>query len=203
MGAAKGTLRPDQTNFKKKGTGNPVLIGKKEVTKFERGSAKKQAVPKRDEKPIHGLVSDKNFIVANAVENILAAPKLPAQKDQDFLKKKTYGQVPKYVKKIKAEIDEEYTLVREMQIEEQNERDRQRMLMPEEERQELIAALKKKWDSLMRQYQTESHHANLDTIGKKSRKEVIEAEMDQVEADIKKLSKNFIFVDTTAPSTYY
>ena len=33
---------------------------------------KKQAVPKRDEKPIHGLVSDKNFIVANAVENILA-----------------------------------------------------------------------------------------------------------------------------------
>lgn len=42
------------------------------MTKFERGSAKKQAVPKRDEKPIHGLVSDKNFIVANAVENILA-----------------------------------------------------------------------------------------------------------------------------------
>ena len=30
MGAAKGTLRPDQTNFKKKGTGNPVLIPKKE-----------------------------------------------------------------------------------------------------------------------------------------------------------------------------
>jgi len=29
-----------------------------------------------DEKPIQGLVSDKNFIVANAVENILAAPKL-------------------------------------------------------------------------------------------------------------------------------
>ena len=33
---------------------------------------KKPPVPKKDEKPIHGLVSDKNFIVANAVENILA-----------------------------------------------------------------------------------------------------------------------------------
>jgi hypothetical protein len=33
---------------------------------------KKPSVPKRDEKPIQGLVSDKNFIVANAVENILA-----------------------------------------------------------------------------------------------------------------------------------
>jgi len=109
-------------------------------------------VPKRDEKPIHGLVSDKNFIVANAVENILAAPKLPARQEQDFLKKKTYGKVPKYVTKIKQEIEDEYNLVREMQIEEQNERDRQRMLMPEEERQQLITALKKKWEELMRDY---------------------------------------------------
>jgi len=158
-------------------------------------------VPKRDEKPIHGLVSDKNFIVANAVENILAAPKLPARQEQDMLKKKTYGKVPKYVTKIRAEIEDEYNLVREMQIEEQNERDRQRMLMPEEERQELIAALKKKWEVLMRDYQKESHHGKLDTIGKKGRKEILEAEMDQVEADIKKLQKNYIFVDTTAPST--
>ena len=90
-----------------------------------------------------------------------------------------------------------------MQIEQQNERDRQRMLMPEEERLELIAALKKKWEVLMRDYQKESHHGKLDTIGKKSRKETIEAEMDQVEADIKKLQKNFIFIDTTAPSTTF
>jgi len=160
-------------------------------------------VPKNGDKPIHGLVSDKNFIVANAVEKILAAPKLPARQERDMLKKRNYGKVPKYVNKIKAEIEDEYNLVREMQIEEQNERDRQRMLMPEEERQELIAALKKKWEVLMRDYQKESHHGKLDTIGKKSRKEVIEADMDQVEADIKKLQKNYIFVDTTAPSTTF
>lgn len=111
--------------------------------------------------------------------------------------------MPKYVTKIKGEIEDEYNLVREMQIEEQNERDRQRMLMPEEERQELIAALKKKWEVLMRDYQKESHHGKLDTIGKKGRKEILEAEMDQVEADIKKLQKNFIFIDTTAPSTTF
>ena len=108
-------------------------------------------MPKNGDKPIHGLVSDKNFIVANAVENILAgkwesklerfrlqfwlrngltnhnlnlAPKLPASKDKDYLKKKNYGKVPKYVTKIKGEIEDEYNLVREMQIEEQNERDR-------------------------------------------------------------------------------
>ena len=37
-----------------------------------RDGAKKPSVPKMDDKPIQGLVSDKNFIVANAVENILA-----------------------------------------------------------------------------------------------------------------------------------
>jgi len=42
----------------------------------------------------------------------------------------------------------------------------------------------------------------LDTIGKKGRKETLEAEMDQLEADIKKLQKNYIFVDTTAPSSF-
>ena len=54
-------------------------------------------VPKKDEKPIMGLVSDKNFIVSNAVENILAAPKLPTNNEKDFLKKKNYGKVPKYL----------------------------------------------------------------------------------------------------------
>jgi len=87
-----------------------------------------------DEKPIQGLVSDKNFIVANAVENILAAPKLAGKQDKDFLKKGTYGKTPKYLTTIKNEIEDEYNLVREMQIEEQAEEDRRKFLMPEEER---------------------------------------------------------------------
>ena len=110
--------------------------------------------------------------------NLNLAPKLAANKDKDFLKKKTYGQVPKYVTKIKQEIEDEYNLVREMQIDEQNDRDRQKMLMPEEERQELIAALKKKWEVLHHKFQKESIHSKLDTIGKKSRKENLEREMD-------------------------
>ena len=97
--------------------------------KFERQAAKKVAVPKKDEKPIMGLVSDKNFIVSNAVENILAAPKLPTNAQKDYLKKKNYGKVPKYMQTIKKEIEDEYQLVREMQIEEEAEMDRQKFLM--------------------------------------------------------------------------
>ena len=156
--------------------------------KFERGGQPKQPVPKRDEKPIHGLVSDKNFIVANAVENILAAPKLASQQDKDYLKKKSYGAVPKYLTKIRNEIEDEYNLVREMQIEEQNDRDRQKFLMPDSERQELISALKKKWESLNKQFQEKTHYVMpLDTVGKKNRMDGLTKEMDQIESDIKKL----------------
>jgi len=203
MGAGKGAVMPKTDAFRKKGTGNPVLVNKTEVGTFDRGVDKKQAVPKRDEKPIQGLVSDKNFIVANAVENILAAPKLPGNKDKDFLKKKTYGKTPKYLTNIKNEIEDEYNLVREMQIEEQAEEDRRKFLMPEEERQELIAALKKKWEVLHIEYQKEAHYPKLDTLGKKSRKIGLEKEMEQIEQDIKRLTKNYIFVDTTAPSSVY
>jgi len=144
------------------------------VTKKEYDSSfKKPPIPKKDEKPIHGLVSDKNFIVANAVENILAAPKLPANKEKDYLKKKNFGKTPKYLEKIKNEITDEYNLVREMQIEEQNEIDRQKFLMPESERQELIAALKKKWEVVHIEFQKETHVRKLDTIGKVTRKETL------------------------------
>ena len=125
-----------------------VIIGKK----FERAGAKKVNVPLKEEKPIMGLVSDKNFIVSNAVENILAAPKLPSNSNKDFLKKKNYGKVPKYMQTIKKEIDDEYQLVREMQIEEEADMDRQKFLMDEDEKTELIAALKKKWEVVHKEY---------------------------------------------------
>ena len=78
------------------------------VSKYARPGVKKVDVPAKDEKPIMGLISDKNFIVSNAVENILAAPNLPANTEKDYLKKKNYGKVPKYLQKIKNEIEDEY-----------------------------------------------------------------------------------------------
>ena len=55
-----------------KGTGTAVLAV---PSKFNRAGDKKPGVPKAADKPVMGLKSDKNYIVANAVETILAAPK--------------------------------------------------------------------------------------------------------------------------------
>ncbi len=41
----------------------------------------------------------------------------------------------------------------------------------------------------------------LDTVGKKNRMDQLTKEMDIIEEDIKKLQKNYIFIDTTQPSS--
>jgi hypothetical protein len=74
--------------------------------------------------------------------------------------------------------------------------------MDETEKQELIAALKKKWEVVHKEYQTMTHKNKLDTIGLLSKYERCERELHQLERDIQKLSKNHIFVDTTQPSTF-
>ena len=205
FGKPKGAMKPEATGFQKKGSGNPVLAEQTTLKKFTyTDDFKRVSVPKKDEKPIMGLVSDKNYIVANAVENILAAPKLPVNPDRDYLKKKNFGKVPQYIQKIKSEIEDEYQMVREMQIEEENERDKQKFLLTDDERQELIAALKKKWEVVHKEYQEITHIQKIDTIGKKKKKETCEQQLAQLEKDIQKLSKNYIFVDTlAAPSNFF
>ena len=43
-------------------------------------------------------------------------------------------------------------MVKEMQIEEDNEKEKQKFLLPDQEKKELIDALKKKWEIVHREY---------------------------------------------------
>jgi len=52
------------------------------------------------EKPVLGLKSGKNFIVTNAIENILSTAK-KTEEPINWTKKPDYGQVPDYIQKIK------------------------------------------------------------------------------------------------------
>jgi len=68
---------------------------------------RKPPIVGKDDKPIMGLKSNKNFIVSNAVENILAPPKtIPG--NNYYRNKKDYGKVPEYLKQIKDNIQTEY-----------------------------------------------------------------------------------------------
>lgn len=57
---------------------------------------KKDFVPTANDRPVHGLKSSKNFIVTNAIENILSTAK-QVPEPVDYLKKKDFGQVPEYL----------------------------------------------------------------------------------------------------------
>jgi hypothetical protein len=154
----------------------------------------KPDVPKKLDMPVMNLVTSKNFVVANAVETILAAPRKVSEGAKDYLKKEDYGKVPKYLTHIKNDIDAEYEYIRQLQEQEEEARNSMVRPLPEDQRQGLIAGLKAKWEATNTEYQATTHLTKLDTIGKIKRKEKYEAELSQIEKDIEKLNKRNISV---------
>ena len=86
-------------------------------------------------------------------------------------------------------------------------------MLTKDEKDSLISALKKKWETVHKEYQEITHITKVSTIGLKRRlafalnklffrKETKEKELEQLQKDIEKLSKNYIFIDTTADSYY-
>ncbi len=59
------------------------------------------------------MKSDKNFIVTNAIENILSTAKKPKE-NTDYLKKKDYGKTPTYIENIKESIGNEYKMIQNL-----------------------------------------------------------------------------------------
>ena len=135
-----------------------------------------------------GLQTTKNFLVANAVENILAVPKKVDDENPRYVSKKDYGVVPAYLDDVKAAIEDEKAVLREYLEEEVNTTDEPMAVeMPAKERRALILKLKKKWDSVNHEYQKISHQTILDTINKLKKKEFFEATLESLEKTIEKL----------------
>merc|ERR1719353_1907757 len=154
MGAPPGSLKRVPSDFMKKNTSTSKVQSLTEVKKTQPNLLQptelkpklKADVPKTSDMPVMNLVTSKNFVVANAVETILAAPKKVSQGAKDYLSKDDYGKVPKYLKNIKQDIDAEYEYISQLQEMEAQERNSMLMPMPEDERMRLIAGLKAKWE---------------------------------------------------------
>lgn len=118
------------------------------------------------------------------------APETP-----DYLHKEDYGRVPAYLAEVKAEIEEERELIEKMIAERDapasSEGEAVARELSEDERAELLAALKAKWDLVNQRYQKMTHQAissAKSTIGQVRLKETCERELDQLEKDIERLS---------------
>ena len=101
---------------------------------------KKPPIP--TEPPNDGLKTQKNFIISNAVDNILMQPKKRnLSVDQPF--HKYYGKVPTYLQKYKLIHENELNYLKEMRRKHQEEEDAKQRLLTEDEVSQLREGLKK------------------------------------------------------------
>lgn len=158
---------------------------------------KRPSVPRRDEKPIMGITTSKNYVTANAVEAILQVPKQTGSPKLNYMKKEDFGKVPAYLASVKEEIQRENEMIERYVKEQMGEIERPpEMLeeMDEYERQALIKALKDKWASVNNEYQKITHLVLLDTTGQVRRKETFENQLTQLEKDIERLERSSILI---------
>lgn len=105
FGHLKGDRKPSPDAFLKKNTGT---MGSSELPIPRNFSynceLKKPSVPCVQDKPLMGQRSNKNFIITNAIENILSVTKR-APEPVDWTKKKDYGKAPAYLNSIKENIN--------------------------------------------------------------------------------------------------
>lgn len=203
-GKKTGAYRNDATNYMKGKDKTGTIQSLAEVKRTNPESLKpshlapriQPAVPRAsDAAPVMNLVTSKNFVVANAVETILACPKKTTTTAKDYLRKEDFGKVPKYLHQIKSDINAEYEYIQDLQNQYDQEYGQRTSQMSEDERQGLIDGLKAKWEAVNTEYQGGTHITKLDTTGKKYRKEKQEAQLAQIEKDIEKLARQNIMID--------
>ena len=66
--------------------------------------------------------------------------------------------------------------------------------LSEDEIRELRDGLKRKWEDLNQEYQKKTYIRLVDTLGLKTKKEGLEAQLQDLERDIKKLNKTYVFL---------
>jgi len=201
FGAPLGAAKPDPNRFLKKKSGPSTIETSDKPSPFIRqAGGGKPAVPSQADKPVMGLQSTKNYVTANAVEAILAVPGHRARINQQppqYRNKVDYGRIPAYLDDVKGEIQHENEMIENYMRAQAGPEDMggeggEQLHMGEVD--ELVDALKTKWDVVNAKYQKMCHMVKLDTIGKVRRKEAMENELLQLEKDIEKLEGRDVVV---------
>jgi hypothetical protein len=178
MTASRGAPTVNTTKFKK--------------SEYNRTKTKPD-VPLRNERPIMGLKTDKNFVVANAVENTMAVPTKAAPLAQPrATDREDFGKVPEYIKDIKQDLNARKQLIAEMTSAEAAFQERWSEL-PAGELAQLRNGLQHRWDTLNKEYQSKGF-SNMETPSQRTRQELVEKQLVAVEFAMQKLSRQHVYV---------
>lgn len=178
MTASRGAPTVNTTHFKK--------------SEYNHNKSKPD-VPLRSERPVMGLRTDKNFVVANAVENTLVVPTkaapLPQPRATD---REDFGKVPRYIEEIKQDLSVRKQLIADMTSADAAFKERWSEL-PAGELAQLREGLQRRWDALNKEYQSKGFN-NMETPSQRARQELVEKQLVAVEFAMQKLSRQHVYV---------
>jgi len=146
----------------------------------------------RAEKPVMGLVTDKDFVKDNALEVVHSAPPQLPTTQTLHTQHDTFAKVPPYLRRIKEQINAETSAVASIRDGQAAAQVNRLQPLTDDERAQLLNGLKKKWEECHKQYQKLTF--NIDTNAKVQKKEGLEVEMERIEKAMQKLSKKNVFV---------
>lgn len=162
FGLPEGGYKADPLNYHKKGDTGKILPPLEKIKGFN--EIRRPPVPTIKDKPIMGLKTDKNYIVANVVDNILMQPKKLKEEPTGIYKHNAYGRVPTYIKNLRKQVQDEYNNIREMQRRVKEEEDKKQKILTEEELTTLREGLKKKWELYNQRYARLTHKKMFDNL---------------------------------------
>lgn len=153
----------------------------------------KPDVPLRNERPVMGLRTEKNFVVANAVENTMAVPtKVTPAPQPRATDREDFGKVPQYITEIKEDMTARKQMLEDHKGAERDAQERWSELSASELAQ-LLDGLQRRWDALNKDYQTKGFN-KLETPSQRAHQELVEKQLVAVEFAIQKLSRQHVFV---------
>ena len=175
-------------------TGNRgVIPGATSPKRYERSTVqgRKAGVPKKEEKPIMGLKSDKNFVVANVVENTLAVPKKRSENTVNIPTTDKFGKVPTYVTQRKNELQSQKNMELEYHANSAAAAEKLQEITGSELKT-LRDSIQARWDQVNREFGTMGFQ--VETESKKRRHEQLDLELRTIEAGLDKIGRARVFV---------
>lgn len=191
LGPAK-VAPDDHTNWLKKGSQHPPLPDPSKYT-YEDAVPRREPIPAREDVPIHGLRSTKNFIQSNVIDATVKVPPPTDKADLDWTTKDHYGEVPPYLAGVKDQVAKEQAMLRTLEKEYSGIKERLAYRLDPEERVQLLAGLKNNWLLLNQEYTTQLKMVP-ETFGQKNRKMWLETRLADLENDVAIMERDEIYV---------
>ena len=162
FGLPEGSYAADPNNYHKKGETFKILPPLEKL--HQKDEIKKPLIPNKNDYPIFGLKTDKNYIIANAIDNILMQPKKLRSESHENIFHKYYGKIPNYIKKYRMEHENVLNEIRESKKRKQEEEDAKQRLLSLNEVNQLREGLKKKWEMYNFKYGKITHKKVFDNL---------------------------------------